>query len=159
SAVDDAPTRRAVDAERTLLRGLGGGCPSALGADAVAEGDDLRLQAVVLDASGRTAGRASARGRDDAGVINDVARRLEVQGAAHLLTRPGASLAGKRIMVTRADRQAAGLAAALTALGADAIICPVIAIEPIAVDPALLHDLGRYDWLVLTSANGVDRLG
>jgi uroporphyrinogen III methyltransferase/synthase len=34
----------------------------------------------------------------------------------------------------------------------------VIAIEPIPVDPASLHDLGRYDWLVLTSANGVERL-
>ena len=159
AAVDDAPTRRAVEAERTLLRRLGGGCLSALGAYAVAEGDDLTLQGVVLDASGRTAVRASARGRDDAGVVSDVARRLEVQGAAHLLTRPGASLAGMRIMVTRADRQATGLAAALTALGADAIMCPVIAIEPIAVDPAVLQDLGRYDWLVMTSANGVDRLG
>jgi uroporphyrinogen III methyltransferase/synthase len=60
-------------------------------------------------------------------------------------------------MVTRADRQAAALADALTALGAEAVMCPVIAIEPIAVDPALLQDIGRYDWLVLTSANGVDR--
>jgi len=159
AAVDDAPTRRAVEAERTLLQRLGGGCLSALGAYALAEGDDLTLQAVVLDASGRTAVRASARGRDDAGVVNDVAIRLEAQGAAHLLERPGDSLTGLRIMVTRADRQATGLADALTALGADAIMCPVIAIEPIAVDPALVHDLGRYDWLVLTSANGVDRLG
>src|SRR6266550_5054161 len=159
AAVDDAPTRRAVEAERTLLRRLGGGCLSALGAYALTEGGDLTLQAVVVDPSGRTVIRAAARGRDDAGVVNDVAARLEAQGAAHLLERPGASLVGLRIMVTRADRQATGLADALTALGADAIICPVIAIEPIAVDPALVHDLSRYDWLVLTSANGVDRLG
>src|SRR5205814_10666658 len=124
-----------------------------------AEGDTLTLQAVVLDASGRTAVRAGARGRDDVGVVDEVAGRLEAQGAAHLLTRPGESLAGLRIMVTRADRQATGLADALTVLGADAIICPVIAIEPITVDPSLVHDLGRYDWLVLTSANGVDRMG
>src|SRR5256885_12447972 len=97
SAVDDAPTRRAVDAERTLLQRLGGGCLSALGAYALAEGDDLTLQAVVLDASGRTAVRASARGRDDAGVGNDVAIRLQAQGAAHLLKRPGKSLPGLRI--------------------------------------------------------------
>ena len=158
AAVDDAPTRRAVEAERTLLRRLGGGCLSALGAYALTEGGDLTLQAVVLDPSGRTVIRAAARGRDDAGVVNDVAARLEAQGAAHLLERPGASLVGLRIMVTRADRQATRLADALTALGADAIICPVIAIEPIAVDPALVHDLSRYDWVVLTSANGVDRL-
>src|SRR3989442_1955891 len=158
AAIDDTPTGRAVEAERTLLRRLGGGCLSALGAYALTEGGDLTLQAVVLDPSGRTVIRAAARGRDDAGVVNDVAARLEAQGAAHLLERPGASLVGLRIMVTRADRQATGLADALTALGAEAIICPVIAIEPIAVDPALVHDLSRYDWLVLTSANGVDRL-
>jgi uroporphyrinogen III methyltransferase/synthase len=87
-----------------------------------------------------------------------VAGRLEAQGAARLLTRPEGSLAGLRIMVTRAQGQAGALADALTALGAEAVTCPVIAIEPIAVDPALLQDLGRYDWLVLTSANGVDRL-
>ena len=156
--IDDAPTRRAVEAERALLRRLGGGCLSALGAHALVDGDDLTLQAVVLEASGRTVIRARARGRDDARVVNEVAGRLEAQGAARLLIRPSGPLAGLRIMVTRADRQAAALADALTALGAQAVTCPVIAIEPIAVDPAALQDLGRYDWLVLTSANGVDRL-
>jgi len=156
--IDDAPTRRAVEAERALLRRLGGGCLSALGAHALVEGDDLTLQAVVLDASGHTVIRARARGRDNAGVVNEVAGRLEAQGASRLLVRPSASLAGLRIMVTRADRQAAAMADALTVLGAQAVTCPVIAIEPIPVDPASLQDLGRYDWLVLTSANGVDRL-
>jgi uroporphyrinogen III methyltransferase/synthase len=61
-------------------------------------------------------------------------------------------------MVTRADRQAAALVDALTALGAQTIRCPVIAIEPITVDPTVLKALARYDWVVLTSANGVDRL-
>jgi hydroxymethylbilane synthase len=155
--VDHPPTRRAVEAERALLRRLGGGCLSAVGAYALVDGDDLTLDAVVLDATGRTVIRARARGRDDA-VVNEVAGRLEAQGAARLLTRPEGSLAGLRIMVTRAQGQAGALADALTALGAEAVTCPVIAIEPIAVDPALLQDLGRYDWLVLTSANGVDRL-
>jgi uroporphyrinogen III methyltransferase/synthase len=67
-------------------------------------------------------------------------------------------LDGLRIMVTRADRQAAALVDALAALGAQPVRCPVIAIEPIAVDPASLQHLGNYDWLVLTSANGVERL-
>jgi uroporphyrinogen III methyltransferase/synthase len=74
------------------------------------------------------------------------------------LMHPATSLTGLRIMVTRADRQASALADALEAQGAEAVRCPVIAIEPIAVDPAALQDLDRYDWLVLTSANGVDRL-
>ncbi len=158
AAIDDAPTSRAVEAERALLRRLGGGCLSALGAYAVVDGDDLTMQAVVLDAEGKTVIRARARGRHEADVVEDVAASLESQGADRLLKRRDAPLAGLRIMVTRADRQAAALADALTTLGAHPVRCPVIAIEPIAVDPAALDDLGRYDWVVLTSANGVDRL-
>jgi uroporphyrinogen III methyltransferase / synthase len=61
-------------------------------------------------------------------------------------------------MVTRADGQATSLTQALEANGADTIACPVISISPIPVDPAALEALSTYDWLVLTSANGVDRL-
>ena len=158
AAVDDPRTSRAVQAERALLRRLGGGCLSALGAYARVDGEELNLQAIVLDADGTTGIRAQARGSNDAGVIEKVAASLESQGAGRLLARPDASLAGLRIMVTRADRQAAALADALASLGAQAVRCPVIVIEPIAVEPAALRDLGRYDWVVLTSANGVDRL-
>jgi hydroxymethylbilane synthase len=156
--IDDADTRRAVEAERALLRRLGGGCLSALGAFARVDAGDLALEAVVLDASGGTVIRAGARGRNDTAVMEEVATSLEAGGAANLLTRPAGPLAGLRIMVTRADRQAAALAEALEAQGADAVGCPVIEIEPIAVDSSSLRDLGRYDWLVLTSANGVERL-
>jgi uroporphyrinogen III methyltransferase/synthase len=129
-----------------------------LGAYALVDGDQLNLQAVVLNESGTMVIRARAQGPIDTDVVQEVATSLESQGAGRLLSRPDASLAGLRVMVTRADGQAAALADALTAHGAQAIRCPVIAIEPIAVDPAALQDLGRYDWLVLTSANGVDRL-
>jgi len=157
-AIDDSGTSRAVHAERALLRRLGGGCLSALGAYAIVDGDDLRLQAVVLDEVGATVIRAQARGLHDADIVEEVAASLESQGASRLLTRPDTSLAGLRIMVTRADGQAAALVEALEARGATTVRCPVIAIEPIAVDPAVLRDLARYDWVVLTSANGVDRL-
>jgi len=157
-AIDDPGTSRAVHAERALLRRLGGGCLSALGAYAIVDGDDLMLQAVVLDEAGTTVIRAQARGRDDADIVEEVAASLESQGASRLLTRSVMSLAGLRIMVTRADGQAAALVEALEAGGATTVRCPVIAIEAIAVDPAVLRDLARYDWVVLTSANGVDRL-
>src|SRR2546425_2480622 len=49
AAVDDAPTRRAVEAERTLLRRLRGGGLSAPGAYGRAGGGGLTLPAVVLD--------------------------------------------------------------------------------------------------------------
>ncbi|MGE5645011.1 MAG: uroporphyrinogen-III synthase [Acidobacteriota bacterium] len=75
-------------------------------------------------------------------------------------------LAGKRIVVTRAQGQAGELAAKLTALGAEVIEFPTIEILPAQdygpLDRAIAH-IGSYDWLIFTSANGVrffvERLG
>jgi uroporphyrinogen III methyltransferase/synthase len=67
-------------------------------------------------------------------------------------------LFGKRIVVTRAREQADALGSRLRALGADAIEVPAIEIRPPAdygpLDCAIA-ELGSYDWLILTSANGV----
>ncbi|HEX7975099.1 MAG TPA: uroporphyrinogen-III synthase [Anaerolineales bacterium] len=68
-------------------------------------------------------------------------------------------LSGKRVLVTRPRAQMAEFAAALQAAGAEPVCLPVIEIgpapDPIALDRALLK-LGCYDWLALTSVNGVD---
>lgn len=67
-------------------------------------------------------------------------------------------LSGRRIVVTRAREQADGLVERLRALGADPLVCPAIAFAP-AEDTgpldAALRRLHQYDWLLLTSANGV----
>jgi uroporphyrinogen III methyltransferase / synthase len=67
-------------------------------------------------------------------------------------------LFGKKIVVTRAQDQAAELSERLRSLGADAIELPVISIQPAqdpaAMDLAITH-LGDYDWLIFTSVNGV----
>src|SRR5688500_8172834 len=71
------------------------------------------------------------------------------------------SLQGKRIAVTRAEEQSAGLLARLSALGATTVVCPAIAIVPPADFAALdaaIGQLGQYDWLIVTSANGVRAL-
>jgi uroporphyrinogen-III synthase len=70
-------------------------------------------------------------------------------------------LNGKHIAVTRAEEQAAGLLARLSALGATTLICPAIAIIPPHDSAALDAAIGRleqYDWLIVTSANGVRAL-
>ena len=160
AGVDDRDTSRAVRAERLLLRSLGGGCLSAVGAYAVVVGDELVLDAVVLGDGGERVLRARARGVDDAEVVREVTARLEAGGSARLL-RPRASagpLAGLRIMVTRSDEQAASLTRALEAEGATAVACPVITIEPIDAEAGRLAALDGYEWVVFTSANGVDQL-
>lgn len=67
-------------------------------------------------------------------------------------------LFGQRIVVTRDRTQAADLAEPLEALGAEALLLPVIEIRE-ARDPQPLKDaiarLHSYDWLIFTSANGV----
>ncbi len=156
-AINDPPTSRAVMAERALLRRLGGGCLSALGAHAAVEDGNLTLEAVVLSAGGDRVLRAAASGADDEAVIDEVARSLERQGADRLLARPG-RLGGLRVLVTRANGQAAGLADALQQEGAQVRFCPVIEVQPLPVDRTAVERLADYDWLVLTSANGVDRL-
>jgi uroporphyrinogen-III synthase len=70
----------------------------------------------------------------------------------------GRPLQGKRIVVTRAEDQAPALAERLRALGAQVELCPAIAIAPpldFAPLDAALRQLRTYDWLILTSANGV----
>lgn len=68
-------------------------------------------------------------------------------------------LFGQRIVVTRAREQAAEFVSALHDLGADVLTLPVIKIvPPTDLQPLkdVLVELGTYDWLVFTSANGVN---
>ena len=68
-------------------------------------------------------------------------------------------LFGRRIAVTRAQKQAGKLVQQLQALGADAFEMPTIRIEP-APDKQAFYELvayaHSYDWLIFTSPNGVD---
>jgi uroporphyrinogen III methyltransferase/synthase len=67
------------------------------------------------------------------------------------------SLFGRRIVVTRARHQAGELAGALEALGAEVLEYPTIQVEALPVADDVLDRACRADWLVLTSANGVER--
>jgi uroporphyrinogen III methyltransferase/synthase len=67
-------------------------------------------------------------------------------------------LFGQRIVVTRARGQAEALSSRLHALGAEVIELPTIEILPaLDYDPLdqAIANLGTYDWLIFTSANGV----
>lgn len=55
-----------------------------------------------------------------------------------------------RVVVTRED-----VAARVEALGHEAVLCPLIRVEPLGDDPV---DASAYDWLVVTSANGAHEL-
>ena len=67
-------------------------------------------------------------------------------------------LFGVSVVVTRSRGQSGGMAATLRELGAEGGALPTIAFEsadPTVIDAAI-DDLGDYDWVLFTSANGVD---
>jgi len=71
------------------------------------------------------------------------------------------SLTGLRVLVGRARHQASALSAELRKLGADVLEIPFIEIrKPSSFRPldSALRNLGSYDWLILTSVNGVEAM-
>jgi len=70
-------------------------------------------------------------------------------------------LCGWRILTTRASKQSGGLARPLREMGAEVVEIPTIEIKPPrsykGLDSAL-RKIGDYDWLILTSVNGVEAL-
>ena len=70
-------------------------------------------------------------------------------------------LAGRRILVTRAEHQAGRLSQILASLGAEPVEVPAIRILPPDTYEPLDHalrSLSSYDWIILTSANTVNAM-
>ncbi|MCQ2054268.1 MAG: uroporphyrinogen-III C-methyltransferase [Fibrobacter sp.] len=99
---------------------------------------------------------------------NVVAPAITIMGGVvelgdKLAWRRNLPLSGKRLVVTRAAKQASGISAKLTALGAEVIETPMI--ETRSVEPrvgsldgaaANFADLANFDILAFTSTNGVE---
>ncbi len=68
-------------------------------------------------------------------------------------------LAGRTIVITRAQNQAGEFLTQLEQYGATVVLCPTIEIRPLdnyeRLDEAIEHLYG-YDWVIFTSVNGVD---
>ncbi|WP_279484547.1 hydroxymethylbilane synthase [Actinomadura sp. GC306] len=85
--VDDAATRRAVTAERTILAVLEAGCSAPVGTYAAEVEEELHLTATVAAFDGSRQVRLSASGHPDAAeqIGRDLAARLLAQGADQLM--------------------------------------------------------------------------
>ena len=72
--------------------------------------------------------------------------------------KPAGALQGRRIVITRPAEKARRLADRLRSLGAVPIEFPTVKIEPAESGPldAALRALDTFDWIVFTSANGVE---
>ncbi len=153
--LDDAATRTAVEAERTLLNATGGGCRSPIGAFGTADAEELELVAAAertftpaVDAPIALERVAWVRGRARP------ERRREL--AAVLASRIVASRRRPRALVARAASQAHALLDALDAHGVDAVNVPTIEIESAPAGgplDAALADLPQGAWIAVSSAN------
>src|SRR6185436_8628868 len=88
-ALDHAETRAAVTAERALLRSLGGGCLTPIGAHARVDGGRLQLMAIVITTDGKESVRDTAIGSasDAERIGRELGKKLIQQGAAQILDR------------------------------------------------------------------------
>ncbi len=154
--LDHLPTRIAVEAERWLLNGTGGGCRSPIGVVGRADDGYLTLTAAaertwvpgpgaVIEPVrvGRVRGTAPAAER------RDLAMRLAAR-VVTLRERP-------RALVVRPEGQAGPLLAALAAAGVDGAHVPAIEIRVVAPGGALDEAITAVmpaDTVVVASANG-----
>jgi hydroxymethylbilane synthase len=85
--LEDPATRAACEAERSLLRTLGGGCQLPIAAHAVVSDGRLRLDGLVAETSGASIVRASVEGaaEDAERLGGQLAARLLKSGADYLL--------------------------------------------------------------------------
>jgi hydroxymethylbilane synthase len=160
AAIDDRPTRAAVEAERAFLAAAGGGCRAPIGA--LAELDDGEL--VLLGGYARPDGSATAvarrRGQPGDGIAlgrrlaheleSTLQRRADSTGGDPLAARP-------RVLVTRAMEQAGELAHALDDAGLEPVLVPTIGVEvegPGGELERCASRLDAYTWVAITSANG-----
>jgi hydroxymethylbilane synthase len=91
AAIDHAATRTAVEIERRVLAGLGGGCSLPLGAHAVPAGDGWRVAAVLFREDGSERLDESREGPDPFLLADECARALLARGAAAFVAAPGES--------------------------------------------------------------------
>lgn len=173
AVMDDRDTRRAVEAEREVLRRSGGGCRAPIGALATVDGDRIRILGgyALPDGSAVAIERVEGPIPDRDALIDVLVGRLarSVPGVASRPTAGrgagspaaiGRRASGRRLLVTRPASQAGPLVDALGAHGVTSVVVPAIEIDPASV-PALNDAIGavaRYAWIVVTSSNGAERV-
>ena len=164
AAIDDRPTRLAVEAERAFLSASGGGCRAPIGALASIADEELDLLGGYASPDGSDTLVARRRGPAASGqqLGRELAAELDPGGRnpapIGAVRRTGDDASGpRRVLVTRAAEQADELVSALRDAGLDPVPVPTIAVEfepprgDLDAAAGLLH---TYAWVVITSANG-----
>ncbi|MGK2851206.1 MAG: hydroxymethylbilane synthase [Candidatus Limnocylindrales bacterium] len=169
AALDDADTRRSVEAERRLLRASGGGCRAPIGALGRIVDGRLELRAGFASVDGRIAVTASVEpATDRAGVSlkeQDDAAIATVLGdiAARAAERASAMADRPVVVVTRPVAASAGTVLALVDRGVAPVVVPTIAFalpdhHDLAALDSAFNAARPASWVVLTSVRAVEAL-
>lgn len=172
ATIDNDRVSVPVEIERAFLAAIGTGCTTPVGAFTRIVGDEFRLVAMLADDSSERIAFANELLRPGEEWLHAAAIARRLQSEISSVPEPRAwsgwrqgedGLGGARVVVTRPQRQAGQLLATLEERGAKALFLPTIRIEPIedtsALDAALQSmALGKFDWLVFTSANAADAI-
>jgi hydroxymethylbilane synthase len=167
AAIDDRPTRLAVEAERAFLDASGGGCRAPIGAHAALVRGELVLVGGYVRPDGSAMARDRVRGPATDGPrlgaalaallgarLPDVGRQVDVPGAG---ATSATATRQARVLVTRAADQAGELIDCLDAQGIEGVSVPAIAVATVPAGGDLdrvARDLAGYRWVVVTSVNG-----
>jgi hydroxymethylbilane synthase len=188
AALDDPRAHVEVAAERAFLAALGASCVSPVGVYATLEADTLAMRALVFSVDGArhlsdeisgnvtdgaAAGTPGAPLERAAALGARLAQRMLADGAGALVAggEPAATSAasagaaiplhGRCVVITRAHEAGGAFAAGLRALGAEVTEFPVIEIvapDSYAAIDAALARVTSFDWMIFTSASGVERM-
>jgi hydroxymethylbilane synthase len=155
--IDDTASREMVEAERAVLKKVGGGCQLPLGVCADRRGESIAL-AAFLGARENSPSEKPRRVCVAAGSITGA-----VDAVVGTLTRPvnadsSSAFCRRRFVITRPAEQVTGISATVVAAGGELICYP--ALQVVAAGDAdqqqrALAGLPGYDWLFFSSGNGI----
>ena len=162
--IDNPRLRASVEAERTVLSRIGGGCNALLGVFAQIKGKRLNISAAITSKDGSRKHEYSHVGSADfpeeAGQM--LAEKILMSGASDLAggKKQKSSLKGRVVLVTREEDEGEGICQMLLERGAIPVYFPTIKTVdlPDASNDPLLEGLDRYDMLIITSRRGASKL-
>ncbi len=149
----------------SLVLLMGAKSAAAVAERLLAAGRDPATPVLVVESGTMPSQRARRSSLSGLGVLEIESPATIVVGEVarlRLWSREDLPLSGWRVVVTRPAGQGGRLASLLSVAGAMPVLLPTVEIVPPYDGGSALREaaarLGSYDWIVLTSANGVERL-
>lgn len=164
SKLDDVGVKAAVEAERTVLSHIGGGCDVPLGILAKVEGAALKIDACITGSDGAVRYTYTQKGSvklpEEAGLT--LAEKMLMSKAMGIIVESSvrSALCGKLVMVTREEQPNDGLCSMLLERAAIPIYFPTMKTKLLLQKTAedTIPDPHTYDAIVVTSKRSVPYL-